>query len=447
MLSLEDTICAVASAPGGAARGIVRISGPNVPAVLGGCFRGSLPTQLADVRVASVLKGTLVVSPPIGELPGELFYWPLARSYTGQPAAEFHTFGALPLLSAAARTLCQHGARPAEPGEFTLRAFLAGRLDLTQAEAVLGVIDADNANRLTVALGQLAGGMSRPLGRLREDLLQLLAHLEAGLDFVEEDLDFIAPEELETSLSAAGEQVEALLAQLGERAAANERHKVVLTGAPNVGKSSLFNAMIGDHAAIISPQPGTTRDYLSARLSLHGVECELYDTAGLSAVPQSEIDGIAQQSSAELMKSADILIACNDRPSTQQTPTQSGRSTVLQVLTKCDQRLPEPNSGDWIPTSSVTGHGLDTLLNKLREELANLSVESPVAGTAERCYDSLRLAHSSLLNARELNRSRAGEELIAAELRVTLAELGKVVGAVYTDDILDRIFSRFCIGK
>jgi tRNA modification GTPase len=328
-----------------------------------------------------------------------------------------------------------------------LRAFLAGRLDLTQAEAVLGVIDADNAARLNAALSQLAGGMSRPLGRLREELLQALAHLEAGLDFADEDIEFISSVELETMLSAASEQVEDIMEQLGERAATNQRPKVVLWGAPNVGKSSLFNALIGESSAIVSPLPGTTRDYLSARLRLHGIECELFDTAGLTLVHQSRIDGIAQQASANLIQSADIVIACRDRPSTHVAPPPTANATILQVLTKCDRELAEPAPGNWITTSSVTGHGLDVLSHRLREALTNLSNESTVSGTAERCYESLRRAHSSLSYARELNRGQTGEELIAAELRVALAELGKVVGAVYTDDILDRIFSRFCIGK
>jgi tRNA modification GTPase len=193
MYHTDDTICAIASAPAGAARGIVRLSGPGTIAVLERCFRCADTTSLEQVRVASVLVGTVAMDQSRVVLDADVYLWPGGRSYTRQDAAEIHTIGSPPLLSALVRTVCAAGARLAEPGEFTLRAFLAGRLDLTQAEAVLGIIDARSDEQFRTALEQLAGGLARPLDRLRGTLLDLLAHLEAGLDFVEEDIQFVTP--------------------------------------------------------------------------------------------------------------------------------------------------------------------------------------------------------------------------------------------------------------
>src|SRR3990172_2764488 len=191
---LDDTIVAIASPPGGGARGILRLSGPDVRTCLAKVFRADDGRQWPAITRASVTAGSLLLEGPIAPLPCDLYLWPNRRSYTGQPTAEIHTFGSPPLLEAALGALCRSGGRLAEPGEFTLRAFLSGRLDLTRAEAVLGAVDAADSAQFDVALAQLAGGLADPLYRLREDLLDLLAHLEAGFDFAGEDLPFITPD-------------------------------------------------------------------------------------------------------------------------------------------------------------------------------------------------------------------------------------------------------------
>ena len=191
------------------------------------------------------MPGFLLLSGFASPLPCELYLWPGKRSYTGQPVAEVHTLGSPPLLEAVVRAVCRGGARPAEPGEFTLRAFLAGRIDLTQAEAVLGVIDATGNAELDAALKQLAGGLAGPLRLLRSDLLDLLAHVEAGLDFADEDLPFIKAEELLKRLDEAAAEVDRLARQLAFRGEAVVRVRVAPCGRPNAGKSSLFNALTG----------------------------------------------------------------------------------------------------------------------------------------------------------------------------------------------------------
>ncbi|HEY2760458.1 MAG TPA: tRNA uridine-5-carboxymethylaminomethyl(34) synthesis GTPase MnmE, partial [Pirellulales bacterium] len=238
MLTLDDTIAAVASAPGGAARGIVRLSGPYIRQIISRCFQASDAAldwkNLAEPTVISGRFKTerpgLAESSSNFELPADIFLWPTARSYTRQPLAEIHTLGSPPLLQAVLQAVCTMGARLANSGEFTLRAFLAGRIDLTQAEAVLGVIDAVDRRQLRAALDQLAGGLSRPLHQLRSDLLNLLADLEAGLDFVEDDIRFVTATELQSQLKHASGQLEELLNQLSERAAGAELPHVVLIG-------------------------------------------------------------------------------------------------------------------------------------------------------------------------------------------------------------------------
>jgi len=480
---LDETIVAVASPPGGAARGIVRLSGPGLRRCLENCFRpdrapcthGRRP--LASLTRPTVVPGAVWLSGFVSPAPCQLYLWPGKRSYTGQPVAEVHTLGSPPLLEAIVRAACSGGARPAEPGEFTLRAFLAGRIDLTQAEAVLGVIDAAGAAELDAALKQLAGGLAGPLRRLRDDLLELLAHLEAGFDFADEDLPFIRPEELLGQLQSAARQVGEIAAQLASRGEAVTRVRVTLVGPPNAGKSSLFNALVGRDPragapAIVSDRPGTTRDYLTAELDLDGAKCELIDTAGIddrlaADGTSASVELAAQQMTQEQFHAAHVRVICVEagKPSEPETsasgyvkpvkgsPNTNLHSEQIVVRTKCDRSdvarpLTDVRLGV-LETSVVTGQGISALKAAIHDAVLRLSAPQGevVAGTAVRCGESLRLAAASLDRGLAAASGGLGEELVAAEVRVALNELGKVAGAVYTEDVLDRIFSRFCIGK
>ncbi len=451
MYDVDDTIAGVASAPGGAIRGVIRLSGPGVIDTLAACFEPAAE-PLDQVARPRVVPGRLQLASPLPTLPGDLFFWPDLRSYTRQPSAEFHTVGSPPLLEAALATFCRWGARLAQPGEFTMRAFLAGRLDLAQAEAVLGVIDAESNQQLQVALSQLAGGLSRPLSRLRTTLLELLAHLEAGLDFVEEDIEFIAAEELVAELRSARASVQDLADQLIDRGQHEGDTRVALIGWPNVGKSSLFNALLDSPSAIVSEVAGTTRDYLSARFRLDELEFVLVDTAGVEAAQQG-ITACAQQMSASQADQANLHLFCLDatRPMNDweraRVAALNDDHTIV-VLTKCDQPrrtdLPSPA----VETSSHGQLGLDALKQAIRRHHTRRPQGgTAVPTTAARCRASLQAAATALATALEVADAGAGEELVAAEIRQALDELGTVVGTVYTDDILDRIFSRFCIGK
>ena len=452
-MNVDDTIAAIASAPGGALRGVVRLSGPDVVECLSRCFYDTR-AELGAIHRATVVDGELLVGAPLGVLPCVLYLWPTPRSYTRQPAAEIHTLGSPPLLEAALRAVCQAGARLAEPGEFTLRAFLAGRLDLTQAEAVLGVIEAHDRQELNVALAQLAGGLTQPLADLRNRLLDLLAQLEAGLDFADEDLELLTREDLDSQLSGAAEHVTRLAEQMTSRGETAAEYRVVLRGWPNVGKSSLLNALVGESAALVSEVPGTTRDYVATTLELAGVPCRLIDTAGVEQTPQHGVAATAQSLTAQQVQQADLQLLCLDatrplndweRAALEQEPDERR----ILVLTKTDGVRSTDLHLPAVETSSLTGRGLLAL----REVIVRHATASRwrasqfVAGTAVRCQESLRLAAECLRQARAAAQAALGEELVAADLRGALEELGKVVGVVCTEDVLDRIFSRFCIGK
>ncbi|MGH7136165.1 MAG: tRNA modification GTPase [Pirellulales bacterium] len=451
MFDAEDTIAALASPPGGAARAIVRVSGPDTVAIAERCFLAHDRRPLGSQRRPTALEGDIRLQALPAPLPAVLYLWPSTRSYTRQPTAEFHTLGSPPLAEALVFELCRLGARLARPGEFTLRAFLAGRIDLTQAEAVLGVIDARGAAELQVALTQLAGGLAVPLARLRGSLLDVLAHLEAGLDFVDEEIEFISRDEIDRQLATAQAEVESLVAQMHTRGETNATVRAVLVGAPNAGKSSLYNALTGQRA-LVSDMAGTTRDYLSARLDLDGVTCELVDTAGTADSPSHGIDGAAQQAARHQQRQAQIELLCLDATESlthdevELHCRRPGGQRIV-VFTKCDLPRRAPAVGDAVETSSHTGAGLNILRERLRDAATSSDLQSGVvSATAARCGESLRQAALSLTEARKLAQA-SGEELVAAELRGALRYLGEVAGEVHTDDILDRIFSRFCIGK
>jgi tRNA modification GTPase len=358
--------------------------------------------------------------------------------------------GAPPLLTQVLAGCLKRGARLARPGEFTLRAFLSGRIDLTRAEAVLGVIEARNAAQLDAALRQLAGGLSRPILDLRERLLDVVAHLEANLDFADEsDVDPLGRAALAKELEAAALTLSVLTGRLNRRDRAAGNPRVVVTGPPNAGKSRLFNELLGHDRAIVSPQAGTTRDYLIGACDVGGIVIELIDTAGVD-LARDPIEAQAQAYSADQADQADLLLVCTSSDTLPAYGEYWLRDTqALRVWTKCDLGRPEPSQAlAAILTSAATGEGLDALRLRiaLRLRASIVEVDSP-ASTGARCRDSLEGAKVALSSASQILRDGGGEELVALDLRMALDELGKVVGAVVTDDILDRIFQRFCIGK
>ena len=462
-LDLDETIAALASPPGGARRGIIRISGSDVSTVLGGWFTPNEADKWQTAKSASVHRGHIALDSSNDSItcPIQVMYWPGRRSYTGQPLAELHLPGAPALLETVLSEAYQRGARAARPGEFTMRAFLAGKLDLLQAEAVLGVIDAESEKELQTALAQLAGGVSGRLAELRRDLLELLADLEAGLDFVDEDIEFVSRIDVVERLETAYEFVLRLVQQTSDRMQSRTRRRVVLAGLPNAGKSTLFNHLVGSDAALVSPEQGTTRDFLTTIVRWPDLSFDLIDTAGWEHGTRG-IAAAAQQQRNDQLQQADLIVWCT---SSTLTPDEQDvdealfreiartHTEVLQVFTKAD--LTDHNRNLSIPTthlaiSVINGIGISTLRERLREQLVS---ESSASGqwlgmTAARCRDTLGAVLESLAAALQSARlPHVGDELIAVDLRQALDDLGTILGVIYTDDILDRVFSKFCIGK
>ncbi len=449
MMDIDQTIAAIASPAGDSLRGIVRVSGPATAAILGQLMPG---VDWASVGRNRLVRGRLAPEALAG-IEAMVLYWPDERSYTRQPSAEIHVPGSRTLLDWIMDLACDAGARLARPGEFTMRAFLAGRIDLTQAEAVLGLIDATEESQLKVALRQMAGGLSTPLDELRDALIHVLAELEAGLDFVEEDIEFISVDELVARLSQVEARIDRIRRQIAERDLASDETVVLLEGLPNAGKSSLFNALAGGQA-IVSNIPGTTRDYIQANLQWNGVSIRLVDTAGWDEGLE-ELTEKVRQATAEIQGRADVRILCLDASRTEFTEYELARMQadepgLVIAWTKSDLRLPErPTSAPSVATSAVTGQGLDPLRSIVLEMAAgDPNREMPVLlATAARARTSLAAAAEHVREAVSLASTQSGDELVAAEVRLALAELGTVVGTVYTDDILDVVFGQFCIGK
>jgi tRNA modification GTPase len=439
---LHDTIVALSSAPGLGGRAIVRLSGPDALAIAGRLFTASCPILPHERRAYS---GELRLPDLVAPWPADLYVFPAPRSYTGQHMVELHTLSCVPLIEALVAALLGAGARAARAGEFTLRAFLAGKMDLTRAEAVRGVIEAGSRDELTQALAQLAGGVAQPLQELRSDLLDLLADLEAGLDFAEEDIHFVSPEDQLRRIGKGLALLTLVHKQLQERTLGGRAFRVVLAGRPNAGKSSLFNALTGA-GALVSPEPGTTRDYLLRRLEVDGVPVELVDTAGL----QEARDTIAEQAQAlgqEQARDADLVLLCVEAGA---EPIEEERRLLCQaarevvaVATKCD--LARADAGR-LPTSALTGEGLDGLRAEIARR-ARAYARPALAPSVSRCRHHVAACLERLRQVHQMVLFAEPPELTALELRAALDELGEMVGAVYTDDLLDRIFSRFCIGK
>ncbi|MCL2346783.1 MAG: 50S ribosome-binding GTPase [Planctomycetaceae bacterium] len=545
---LDDTITAQASAHGEAFRGIVRLSGDDSVRLLGQWFRtshanngtpdnGSSACRFEGGSRPSIVSGELLIWGESLAIPCDLYYWPPGRGFTGQQAIELHLPGSQPILDATLQTLCGSGCRLAAPGEFTLRAFLSGRIDLTEAEAVLGVIDADDSKQLDIALRQLAGGVGRPLAALRERLLEMLCRLEAEFDFAGEEIEFLDRSVLKNELLAACELVEKTKRQMAERASTAELPRVVLAGHPNTGKSTLFNALIrygsswngssisGSQEtidrhhlyslysrrleipeadcgspvtqgvcaspkatahtgcgmqAIVSEIPGTTRDYLEAKLTFDGLSFVLVDTAGLETFDNAvdETSGsfgqddlprrLAQSATQSVIDSAALVLFCFDSgesPSeTEQCFFRGLQKNVIAVQTKSDRSndgkqddrqfaFPFQNGGEKektlpVVTSAKNMTGLAGLLERIKQYLVRENDYGEVVpATAVRCRESLDGAAGSIQNALLVLETSGDDLLAAAEIRVALEHIGQMVGAVHSDEILDNIFSRFCIGK
>ena len=458
LLDADDTIVAIASPTSPAPRGVVRMSGDKTVTIL-----KQMGVDCEEIKTPRRLTTHIELGSPLGTIPVDVMVWPTHRSYTGQPSAELHTYGSLPLLRGLVDKAGLCGARPARPGEYTMRAFLAGRLDLTQAEAVLGVIEAEQRGTLDHALRQLSGNLSQPLERMRSTLLDLLADVEAGLDFVDEDISFISDKDLVDRLSAIAVELEQTLRLMQNRGGGSARISVALCGPPNAGKSCLINRLADQQVAIVAPVAGTTRDTVTVDIELQGNHVTLIDTAGIEEA-ETEVSMQSQAQSRRSTSEARVRLWCVDSTSNDfaanaselkelANRTRKPQTIDLWIATKMDAAMNATLTSDpdlpWIQCSALNGDGIDSLKKSICENLKQHDAEEigSVVGTAARCSQSLHQAIAAIQQAIQLTTHQEGHEFVSAELRTVAQCLGEVTGTVYTDDILDRVFGRFCIGK
>jgi tRNA modification GTPase len=386
------------------------------------------------------------------------------HSYTAEDVVEIHCHGGPFVLQYLCEALVANGARPAQPGEFTKRAFLNGKLDLTQAEAVLDTIRAKTATSLRLAQEQLRGSLSREVDRIRQRLIHLLAHVEAAIDFTEEGITFIREQELLQGVESTLEELSRLVETYQEGRILREGITAAIVGRPNVGKSSLLNALLRTDRAIVTPVPGTTRDVLEETLNIRGIPVRLFDTAGLRETTDvAEQEGVRRSRAA--MEQADLLLVLLDgsvplEPEDRALVLPGRNKKVALIINKTDlptaiapddlQAMRNAVPGDatvWI--SAQTGAGLDDLRDTIRNLVLRPEFEpgETAVVTALRHRTGLVKAIEALNKSVESIKGRLPSEFVALDLRGALDALGDITGATTTDDILDYVFSQFCIGK
>lgn len=453
----QDTICAVSTPPGEGGISIIRISGPRAMELASAVFRPKKGSMLADAPSHTIHYGQ-IVDPLTNEKIDESLVSVMRApaSYTREDVVEINCHGGPLPLWRTMRLLASAGARRAEPGEFTKRAFLNGRIDLAQAEAVMDIIRARTEISHRAANEQLLGGLSREVTELRERLISVAAGVEAAVDFPEEDIETPNGRPLEGELAAIGKVIERMLEGARFGRLLREGYAAAIVGRPNVGKSSLLNALLKEDRAIVADQPGTTRDVLEDYVNIGGMPLKVLDTAGIRHSADSvEQEGVRRSLAA--LGAADIVLVVLDgsRPLTDEDRQVLDRvqgRTAIAVMNKAD--LPRDQGRiPWtelqVSVSSRTGAGIDDLrtaiLQKMQEGAAQPKEHSWAVN--ERHREALEKARQALERARESARSSQSPELIAVDLRDALDHLGMIIGATCTEDILERVFRDFCIGK
>jgi tRNA modification GTPase len=447
-MTVSDTIAAISTPPGEGAIALVRVSGANAIGVADKVFRGKEnPSQFAShvQHLGEIFDGANRLIDQV-----VLSVHRAPASYTGEDLVEISCHGGT-LVSAKVLEAClRTGARAARPGEFTERAFLDGKMDLTQAEAVIDLIRAKTDLALRSATEQLEGRLGERIGKIRDELVRLQAHVEASIDFPEEGIAPDEGERLRARLDSIREEIAALLATAGQGRVLREGVRVVIYGATNSGKSSLLNRLLGYDRVIVSDTHGTTRDVIEETVNLDGVPIRLLDTAGLRpSVNGLEREGITRTEKSLQLADLRVHIADRNAPKPPHFEERAGDLNEIVILNKSD--LPE--NSDWknfngLRISCLTGEGLAELQKQIlaRVTAQNLRPESAVAINT-RHRDCLRRALESCDRARAAMRQALSSEYVAVDLKEALHAVGEVIGTVDVEQILDSVFGQFCIGK
>lgn len=443
----EDTIAAVASAPGAAGIGVVRVSGAHVPAIASALL-GKAPTpRYAHFTAFHDKDGGLIDR-------GLLLYFAAPASYTGEHVLELQGHGSPILLDTLLRRVCEMGARLARPGEFTERAFLNGKLDLAQAEAVADLIAARSQAGARAALQSMEGVFSRKVEVLLQALIALRVHIEAAIDFPEEEIDFLADPAITHKLQTLREQLADLMREAQRGVRLNDGLRVAIVGRPNAGKSSLLNALAGSERAIVTDIAGTTRDVLRESISLDGITLELADTAGLRDTHDPvEREGVRRAHSER--ERADVVLLVTDAQHADEDlawlrdlPASVERRVVINKIDLGDTQPHTEigNGATWLWLSVKTGEGLEALRQQLKQLAGAGSGEGAFSARRRHIVALEQVAEHLDHAARVLIDTHAGE-LAAEELRQAQHALGAITGTYTSDDLLGAIFSSFCIGK
>jgi len=451
-----DTIAAISTPPGRGGIGIVRLSGPQAVAIGAQLVRLRQPLEHGHARLADVLEGAEneIDSDRIDEALVTWFAAP--NSYTSEDVVEIAAHGSPVVLELLLKRALALGARLAEPGEFTLRAFLAGRLDLTQAEAVRDLIEAQTLTQVRQAAGQMGGALSRRVAPAKHALVELIALLEAGIDFAEDDIDVTPASEIARRIGELTPLLTALEASFARGRIVHDGLTLAIVGRPNAGKSSLFNRLVERDRAIVTATPGTTRDLVTERISLEGIPLELVDTAGLrEGHEEAEQLGIAR--SREALADAALVLVVLD--ATQPLNDEEhrlleaveGRPALVVVnktdLAGRDQEVLECAGIPALRTSALTGEGIPALRGRIMALATGGAAEEPGMLTSLRHHQAITTTLGALADAAQANTNVIPHEMILLDLYRGLWALDSLTGQTTSDDILNHIFSTFCIGK
>lgn len=451
MFSPDDTIVAIATPAGRGGLGVVRISGVEAREVAGRILIRQAPLQPRHATFTRVRESGTGAQRPVDEVIATWF--PAPHSYTGEHVVELSTHGSPVILQQVLKSAMDAGARLARPGEFTLRAFVNGKMDLVQAEAVADLIDAVTPLQARVAFDQLEGTLTATIAALDVRLLDLVARLEASLDFPDEGYHFIEPKAIACAVTGLIDELDGLLKESTRGRIIREGATVVIAGRPNVGKSSLFNALLGHARAIVTESAGTTRDLVTETCDIEGLRVTLVDTAGVrDTSDRIEIEGVWRGTRAREI--ADLIVVVLDAaetlmPDDARLLTETASRARVMVANKSDQ--PEAwRREDAVRVSATSGDGLDTLRQMIVTALgAGEPLRDSTAITNVRHTALLERARTHLAQARAAAEQEGvvSEEFLLADLHAARASLGEVVGTHTSEDVLEHIFERFCIGK
>jgi tRNA modification GTPase len=428
-VNLRDTIAAISTPPGRGGIGIVRISGPDARSIAGVLFKETPQWTSWSSSLASLVDREGQVIDNV-----VLTFFAAPRSYTAEDIVEIACHGSPVVLRHALDQACRAGARLAEPGEFTLRAYVNGRIDLPQAEAIRDLIDATTLYQARIAAQQAEGSVSRSIKPFKDQLLELIALLEAGIDFAEDDISVASTEAIVRRLDPIIEGVSALAASFAYGRLVHDGFTLAIVGRPNVGKSSLFNRLLEQDRAIVTPFVGTTRDVVSETASIEGIPVRLLDTAGIRE-SVDVVEALGVERTYQAMADADLTIVVLD--------SEPFDAKGLLVTNKCDLHPPFPNS---LPVSALTGEGILELRRAIVSALAPVQQDGGFI-TSLRHAQLLRESLDTLAKTRTAALLAIPHEMLLLDFYTALNPLDAITGATTADDILNRIFSKFCIGK